>query len=159
LSDYTEIVKRKTASLFQTGCKVGAYMAGAASALVEDAERYGLNMGIAFQIVDDVLDVVGHADLLGKPVGMDLREGNPSLPIILALDEPGVRAAFERSQCDEALIGRALETIKHSRGIEKAKHLSRQYAAAALMALENLPPSAHRKGLKTLVRLIIDRDF
>src|ERR1044071_4055590 len=87
LDDYLEIVKRKTASLFQTGAKVGAYLAGANSSLIEVTEQYGLNMGIAFQMVDDILDVVGHAELLGKPIGMDLRDGNPSLPIILALGE------------------------------------------------------------------------
>jgi octaprenyl-diphosphate synthase len=159
LGDYIEIVKRKTASLFQTGCKVGAYLAGATPAVVDEAERYGLNMGIAFQIVDDVLDVIGHADLLGKPIGMDLRDGNPSLPIIFALENPAVRDAFERAECDETLIARALDTIKRDPGIQKAKELSRQYAEGALAALEKLPPSRHRNGLKTLVRLVIDRDF
>ena len=84
LDDYVEIVTRKTASLFHTGTKVGAYLAGANQAMVDETERYGLNMGIAFQMVDDILDVVGHPDLLGKPTGMDLRDGNPALPIILA---------------------------------------------------------------------------
>jgi octaprenyl-diphosphate synthase len=159
LADYIEIVKRKTASLFQTGCKVGAYLAGANAALVDEAESYGLNMGIAFQIVDDVLDVVGHADLLGKPTGMDLRDGNPSLPIILALEDPLVREAFERAECEENRIAEALEAIKRGPNIERAKDLSRGYAETALASLEKVPPSTYRKGLKTLVRLIIDRDF
>jgi octaprenyl-diphosphate synthase len=159
LADYIEIVKRKTASLFQTGCKVGAYLAGASPAIVDETAGYGLNMGIAFQIVDDVLDVVGHADLLGKPIGMDLRDGNPSLPIILALEDPIVRETFEQSECEETQIADALEAIKRGPGIQNAKNLSRHYAEAALKSLEKLPPSAHRKGLKTLVRLIIDRDF
>ena len=60
LDDYIEIVKRKTASLFHTGTKVGAYLAGASQAIIDETERYGLNMGIAFQMVDDILDVVGH---------------------------------------------------------------------------------------------------
>ncbi len=159
LGDYIEIVKRKTASLFQTGCKVGAYLAGATPAIIDEAERYGLNMGVAFQIVDDVLDVVGHADLLGKPTGMDLRDGNPSLPIILTLEDPVVRETFERSECEETQMTGALEAIKRGPGIQKAKDLSRHYAETALKSLEKLPPSAHRKGLKILVRLIIDRDF
>src|SRR5438309_5240739 len=100
LDDYVEIVKRKTASLFQTGAKVGAYLAGANSASVEEAHRYGLNMGIAFQMVDDILDVVGQIELLGKPTGMDLRDGNPSLPIILALktEQTAVCDAFQSAQ-------------------------------------------------------------
>jgi len=159
LDDYIEIVKRKTASLFQTGCKVGAYLAGAKPGVVDEAERYGLNMGIAFQIVDDVLDVVGHADLLGKPTGMDLRDGNPALPIILALEDGVVREAFEQSESKEILITSALEAIKRGPAIHKAKDLSRRYAGAALKSIEKFPPSAHRNGLKTLVQLIIDRDF
>jgi octaprenyl-diphosphate synthase len=159
LNDYIEIVKRKTASLFHTGCKVGAYLAGAKPAIVEEAERYGLNMGIAFQIVDDVLDVVGHADLLGKPTGMDLRDGNPSLPIILTLEDTVVREAFEQSASEETRIAHALDAIKHGPAIEKAKDLSRHYAEAALDSIEKFPPSRHRTGLKTLVQLIIDRDF
>jgi geranylgeranyl pyrophosphate synthase len=159
LRDYIEIVTRKTASLFQTGCKVGAYLAGAKPAIVEEAERYGLNMGIAFQIVDDVLDVVGHADLLGKPTGMDLRDGNPSLPIILALEDSVVRETFEQSESEESRIACALESIKDGAAIEKAKDLSRKYAEAALNSIEKFPPSRHRTGLKTLVQLIIDRDF
>jgi geranylgeranyl pyrophosphate synthase len=159
LDDYVEIVKRKTASLFQTGCKVGAYLAGAKPAIVERAECYGLNMGIAFQIVDDVLDVVGHAHLLGKPTGMDLRDGNPSLPIILALEDPVVREAFEQPQCVETRIVDALQAIKRGPAIEQAKDLARNYAEAALKSIEKFPPSAYRNGLKTLVQLIIDRDF
>jgi len=97
VEDYLEIVKRKTASLFHTGAKVGAYLAGAHSSLVDEAESYGLNMGIAFQMVDDILDVVGHIDLLGKPIGMDLRDGNPALPIILSVidGDPATIDAFE----------------------------------------------------------------
>jgi octaprenyl-diphosphate synthase len=159
LGDYVEIVRRKTASLFQTGCKVGAYLAGAKPAIVDQADNYGLNLGIAFQIVDDVLDVVGHAALLGKPTGMDLRDGNPSLPIILALDDNVVRDAFEQSETGESQIAEALEAIKRGSAIRKAKELSRSYAEAALASLKKLPASPYRNGLKALVKLIIDRDF
>jgi geranylgeranyl pyrophosphate synthase len=161
LDDYIEIVKRKTASLFQTGAKVGAYLAGAAPAMVEETERYGVNMGIAFQIVDDILDVVGHVELLGKPTGMDLRDGNPSLPIILALRDghSAVSEAFERAQPTESEIIAALNAIKAAPAIEQARLLSKRYAGEALECLKKLPPSRYRNGLKTLVQLIIDRNF
>jgi geranylgeranyl pyrophosphate synthase len=148
-------------ALIATGAKVGAYLAGAPIALVEEAERYGLNMGIAFQMVDDVLDVVGHVDLLGKPVGMDLRDGNPALPIILAVNsqEPAVRAAFENSKPSEEQIDCALTAIKTGSAIQEAKSLSKRYAREALKSVKKLPPSMYRNGLKTLVELIIDRDF
>ena len=161
LEDYIEIVKRKTASLFHTGAKVGAYLAGAHPALVDQTERYGLNMGIAFQMVDDILDVVSHPDLLGKPTGMDLRDGNPSLPIILALKdgEQAVYEAFDRENPDEEQIRAALAAIKNGPAIAQAKSLAKRYAAEALKSVKKLPPSLHRNGLKTLVQLIIDRDF
>ena len=161
LDDYVEIVKRKTASLFQTGAKIGAYLAGANTTLVDETERYGLNMGIAFQMVDDILDVVGHSELLGKPTGMDLRDGNPALPIILALNEsqPAVCEAFERSRPTDNQITIALDAIKAGSAIQQAKSLSKSYAEEALKSVKKLPPSLYRNGLKTLVQLIIERDF
>ena len=161
LDDYAEIVKRKTASLFHTGTKVGAYLAGASQAMVDETERYGLNMGIAFQMVDDILDVVGHPDLLGKPTGMDLRDGNPALPIILALKrgDPAVCAAFDCANPSELQIASAIEAIKNGPAIGEAKALAKRAAEDALKSIRKLPPSQYRNGLKTLVQLIIDRDF
>jgi geranylgeranyl pyrophosphate synthase len=161
LDDYVEIVKRKTASLFHTGAKVGAYLAGASPALIDETERYGLNMGIAFQMVDDILDVVGHPDLLGKPTGMDLRDGNPALPIILAMKDGDVAVGdvFDTEHPSEAQIAQALAAIKNGPAIQQAKALSKQYAEVALKSVKKLPPSLYRNGLKSLVQLIIDRDF
>jgi octaprenyl-diphosphate synthase len=161
LDDYLEIVRRKTASLFETGAKLGAYLAGANSTAVEETQRYGLNMGIAFQIVDDILDIVGHVELLGKPTGMDLRDGNPSLPIILALnaEQAAVCEAFQSAQPNEASIGAALDTIKSGAIIQQAKSISRGFAEEALKSIRKFPPSRYHNGLKTLVHLIIDRDF
>jgi len=161
LDNYFEIVSRKTASLFQTGAKVGAYLAGANSKMVEETDRYGLNMGIAFQMIDDILDVVGHVELLGKPTGMDLRDGNPSLPIILALQngQESVRRVFESPQPTEEQICEALDSLKRSCVIDQAKTISKRYAEHALISVKKFPPSLYRNGLKTLVQLIIDRDF
>lgn len=161
IDDYLEIVRRKTASLFQTGAKVGAYLAGASSRMVEETDRYGLNMGIAFQMVDDILDIVGHVELLGKPTGMDLRDGNPSLPIVLALqnNQSPVCAVFECSQPTEAQIAEALDALKNGPVIEQAKLISKRYAEQASRSIKKLPPSLYRNGLKTLVQLIIDRDY
>jgi octaprenyl-diphosphate synthase len=161
LDNYLEIVRRKTASLFQTGAKVGAYLAGANASLVEQADLYGLNMGIAFQMIDDVLDIVGHLELLGKPTGMDLRDGNPSLPIILSLlgGDDAVCEAFKQARPTEGQVSMALEHIKEGPTIRQAKALSQKYAEDALVSLRKFPPSLYRNGLKTLVQLIIDRDF
>jgi len=161
VEDYLEIVKRKTASLFQTGAKIGAYLAGQSPAATAEMDRYGLNLGIAFQMIDDILDVVGHKELLGKPTGMDLRDGNPSLPIILALNarQAVVAEAFECSRPTDEKIREAIEAIGQGAAIEQAKTLARSYAEEALHATKKLPPSLYRNGLKSLVQLIIERDF
>lgn len=161
VKDYLEIVERKTASLFQTGAKVGAYLAGASPSLVEQMDQYGVNLGIAFQMIDDVLDVVGHKKLLGKPTGMDLRDGNPSLPIILALNagQKAVVEAFECSHPTDEKIREAIKTIGRGTVIQQTKNFSKSYAEQAFKLTQKLPPSLYRNGLKTLVRLIIERDF
>ena len=161
LQDYFEIIRRKTASLFQTGAKLGAYMAGASPAHIEWLSQYGLNLGMAFQMIDDVLDVVGHKELLGKPTGMDLRDGNPSLPIVLSLseEETAVVEAFECPQPAEESIQKAIECMGKGKAIEQAKKFSKKYALKASKSIEMLPPSLHRNGLRDLVRLIVERDF
>lgn len=161
VENYLEIVRRKTASLFQTGARVGAYLAGASPKMVEEMDQYGLNLGIAFQMIDDVLDIVGHKELLGKPIGMDLRDGNPSLPIILALNErqTAVAEAFQCNQPADEKIHLALEALGQGTAIPQAKVLSKSYAERALKLVKNIPPSLYRNGLKTLVKLIIERDF
>ncbi|HEY2990013.1 MAG TPA: polyprenyl synthetase family protein [Candidatus Binatia bacterium] len=161
VEDYLEIVKRKTASLFQTGAKIGIYLAGANPSLVEEMDRYGSNLGTAFQIIDDVLDVIGHKELLGKPTGIDLRDGNPSLPIILALNakQRAVIKAFESSHPTEEEIREALAAIGEGPAIEEARALSRTYAERALNPVKKLPPSLYRNGLKSLIQLITERNF
>lgn len=161
VADYLEIVKRKTASLFQTGAKIGVYLAGANPALVEQMDQYGLNLGIAFQIIDDVLDVIGHEELLGKPTGIDLRDGNPSLPIILAKNakQRTVTEAFECSHPTDQKIRQAIDAIGRGTVIDEAKALSRIYAEKALGPVKKLPPSLYRNGLKSLIQLITERNF
>lgn len=161
VADYLEIVKRKTASLFQTGAKIGVYLAGANPALVEQMDQYGLNLGIAFQIIDDVLDVIGHKELLGKPTGIDLRDGNPSLPIILAknANQRTVTETFECSHPTDQKIRQAIDAIGRGTVIDEAKALSRSYAEKALGPVKKLPPSLYRNGLKSLIQLITERNF
>ena len=85
VADYLEIIERKTASLFAAGARTAAHLAGAPPALVEAMARCGRHVGLAFQMSDDLLDVAGQPAVTGKPRGIDLRDGNPSLPIVLAL--------------------------------------------------------------------------
>lgn len=158
--NYLEIVERKTASLFQTGAKLGAYLAGASAEDISIVGRYGLNLGIAFQMMDDVLDVVGHKDLLGKSIGMDLRDGNPSLPIVLSLLD-GQKAVCQAFQCDEpteSQIRKALDAMESGTVIERARKASRKYALRACQEVEKLPSSIYREGLDALGRSLMERE-
>ena len=158
--NYLDIVERKTASLFQTGAKLGAYLAGAAEEEISTMGQYGLNLGIAFQMMDDVLDVVGHKDLLGKAIGMDLRDGNPSLPIVLSLldGQQAVCQAFQCSEPTENQIRRALDAMENGTVIERARKASRKYAMKACAEVDKLPSSKYREGLNALGRSLMERE-
>lgn len=159
-ADYLQIVERKTASLFETGAKLGAYIAGAPAEQVEAAGSFGLNLGIAFQIMDDVLDVVGTRDLLGKSTGMDLRDGNPSLPIVLSLldGHRTVSRVFQASSPTESDIRLALDAMENGTVVERARNFARKYTFKACQEIDRLPGSADRDGLKALGQLLTDRD-
>ena len=158
--DYLEIVERKTASLFQTGARLGAYIADAPCQQVEVAASFGLNLGIAFQMMDDVLDVVGRRDLLGKSTGMDLRDGNPSLPIVLSLldGHKAVTQVFQSREPTENDIQRALDAMGNGSVIERARDFARKYALKACREVDRLPDSVERDALKGLAHLLTDRD-
>jgi octaprenyl-diphosphate synthase len=158
--DYLDIVERKTASLFETGAKLGAYLAGATAEEIRIMGQYGLNLGIAFQMMDDVLDVVGRQDLLGKSIGMDLRDGNPSLPIVLSLldGQKAVSQAFRCREPTESQIRRALDAMENGTVIDRARKFSRSYAVKACREIEKLPPSIYCRSLKALGRSIVERD-
>ncbi len=159
--DYLRIIKRKTASLFQTGAQLGAYMADGGDESIRQMKEYGLNLGMAFQMIDDVLDVIGHKELLGKPIGMDLRDGNPSLPIVLSVNEgeKTVMEAFESPHPSELCIQGAIEAMRQGKSIHQAKVMSKGYALEATKLIEKLEPSIYRNGLESLARLIVERDF
>lgn len=158
--NYLDIVERKTASLFQTGAKLGAYLAGATTEDIRMMAQYGLNLGIAFQMMDDVLDVVGQKDLLGKSIGMDLRDGNPSLPIVLSLldGHAAVSQAFQCHKPTETQIRLALNAMESGTVIDRARKFSRKYAMKACQEIEKLPPSIYRKGLRALGHSLMDRE-
>ena len=95
VADYMEIIERKTASLFAAGARTAAHLAGTPPALVEAMAGCGRDLGLAFQLSDDLLDVAGRPAVTGKPRGIDLRDGNPSLPIVLAMArDPEVARVF-----------------------------------------------------------------
>ncbi|MCA1559513.1 MAG: polyprenyl synthetase family protein [Acidobacteria bacterium] len=162
--EHFEIIRRKTAFLFGGCAQIGG-MLGAVTAEQEIALRdYGFNLGIAFQLVDDLLDYTADAEVLGKPAGSDLREGKVTLPIISLLkhggDEAGalIRAVVQ----DRAVTGDQwrdiLRMLHESRATELAYERAVEYADRAKTCLSAFPPSREREALLALTDYVLARD-
>ncbi|MBI3303345.1 MAG: polyprenyl synthetase family protein [Deltaproteobacteria bacterium] len=158
VDDYLEIISRKTAALFAQGARVGAYLAGAGEQAVEAMAECGFRIGMAFQIVDDLLDVEGRTRVTGKPKGIDLRDGNPSLPVFLALkNDLQVRQVFQKKVPTRQEILDALERIRRSGVLAIARRLAEDYVTQALAALRPLPASPYHTTLSQLIDQLVDR--
>jgi octaprenyl-diphosphate synthase len=160
IDGYLEIAAGKTASLFACACRFGARGAGAADALIDAAGRFGERVGIAFQIVDDVLDLEGVPHEVGKRLGHDLAEGKTTLPLALALNHA---AAELRPLLVDARAGDTLAAAKVSRAPSvrqaclDARAFALEQTELGLGELRSLPAGRERELLEVLVRGLIDR--
>jgi octaprenyl-diphosphate synthase len=162
--EHFDIVRRKTAYLFAGSARI-AGMLGPASPEQQDALwEYGLNIGMAFQVVDDLLDFTGDEVVLGKPVGGDLREGKMTLPVIhlLSRGDPRAVALVRRAVVDRSLTvdeWRELrEWLVQSRSIEYSRRVAADFVERAKKALGAFPPSAARDALLYLPDYVVSRD-
>ncbi len=156
--DYFEIISRKTAALFAQGARVGAYLAGAGERVVDAMAECGFRLGMAFQIVDDLLDVEGKVRDTGKSRGIDLRDGNPSLPVILALkSDLQVKRIFQKKTPTRREVIAALERIRRSGVLEVARSFAEEYVAEALTSLRFLSVSPYHTTLSRLIDQLVDR--
>lgn len=139
LDEYINIISKKTASLFRLSAGVGAHVAGALPQDVAAMQLFGLHSGIAFQMIDDILDVVADADLLGKPSGTDLRQKTPSLVNILWLETGSATARKyfneQPSSSSNSDVSEIVNCLRSSAVIEQAREHARQYAGSAQRAL------------------------
>lgn len=157
---YLDRITGKTASLFGTAAQGGAMAAGASPELAEAMRLYGIRLGIAFQIVDDILDFTGDPEVMGKPVGSDLHGGTLTLPAILYMqqrseDNP-IRKAFEGVR-RKANLDRAIREILESGVIDESMATARQFGEQARQALAPLPPGEVRDVLDGLVDYVLER--
>jgi octaprenyl-diphosphate synthase len=158
LEDYLEIISRKTASIFQQGARTAAYLAAAAEPVVEAMADCGFNVGMTFQVVDDLLDVEGNEARVGKPIGIDLRDGNPSLPIVLALArDREVAAAFENESLSQSEVAFILERIRRSGVLADVRALAAEYGTRARRSLDVLPASPDKAQVLSLIDQLVNR--
>jgi heptaprenyl diphosphate synthase len=140
LQRYLFTIEAKTAALFACSCRVGALCAGLADEHVQRFGEFGRNFGIAFQLIDDVLDLIGDAERLGKPVGSDLRSGVLTMPALLVLTDPSggdLRALLLRRQ--PADLDQASRMILNSGRIDEVIETARHYAAESAFAVTQVP--------------------
>jgi octaprenyl-diphosphate synthase len=153
LDDYLAVITRKTASLFAAGGRVAADLAGAPPKLITAMDKLGLALGRAFQMVDDLLDVIGPQERIGKPVGSDLREGIISLPVVLGVQS---NSALAHDFCagmpiEGAAFDRALTMMREPSLLARGRALAAEQVAVARSLLDQLKPSIYRDSLATLI--------
>ncbi len=158
VEDYLEIISRKTASIFQQGARTAAYLAAAPEPVVEAMASCGFHVGMTFQIVDDLLDVEGDEERVGKPIGIDVRDGNPSLPMVLAIGRDAeVARIFQKPTPTPADIDTALTRIKRSGVLAEVRRLAADYGTRARRSLDELAPSLDKDHLLTLIDQLLAR--
>lgn len=161
-SEHFEILRRKTATFIASCCEVGAMAAGAHATAVEALGAYGLSMGMAFQIADDLLDYVSNSETTGKPRWTDFSEGCPTLPLILIWDrllEPE-REAFERSfgrNPDGEAVNLLQTTMRSNGAFERAEAIANEHVGRAVAALQALPKGPERDLLGTVAHFVVWR--
>ena len=161
--EYLAVVRAKTAELFAAACEVGPVIAGRAKAQAAACRSYGMNLGIAFQLVDDALDYGGASHKLGKNVGDDFREGKITLPVVLSFRRGSdVERAFWRRTLEAGDIGErdlaeALAIMRRHRALEDTLERARHYGAIARDALALFPDGAHKQALLDAVEFCIAR--
>lgn len=162
---YLEIIERKTASLFEACAECGAILAGADEKQLNALTQYGYYLGVGFQIVDDILDVIAGEFKLGKPIGLDITLGKPTLVVLHALKvaSDGERKALEKiikGEVNSASdINEALEIIKGTNSISYASKRAKSLIKKAKTGLEGLKDSTAKKALELVADYAISRDF
>jgi octaprenyl-diphosphate synthase len=161
---HIDIIRRKTADLFAACMRIGAILGNAPEEKEQALAAYGLALGLAFQMKDDLLDFTASEKALGKPVGLDLREGKLTLPVIYMMEAGDEEV---RSKVEMVVEDRGFERVSHAEivalarrtgGLARAEEMAIRQADAARRALQAFPPSPERDALMTLPDFILARD-
>jgi octaprenyl-diphosphate synthase len=158
---YLNVIRSKTAKLFEAAAQLGALIAGADEAGIDAAGEYGRSLGTAFQLIDDVLDYAGDATEIGKNVGDDLREGKPTLPLIYLMENGTaeqrelVRNCIE--QGDEQHFDAILAAITSSGALDYTRREAETAAARAAAAVAGLPENEYKQSLLDLCHFAVHR--
>ena len=159
---YFQVISDKTASLLETCCQIGALSASDNTLYHEAMKNFGENIGIAFQIRDDVLDYEGSSSLIGKPVGGDIKEKKITLPLIYSLNQVSKSQADDirkiiRNAAKKDRIREVMDFVRYHKGIDYALEQAHHYSIQAKDALKTFPDSQSKLALEAFVDFVIDR--
>ncbi len=158
--NYLRMITEKTAELCGVGCQIGAFLSGASKEAVAGFESYGRNLGVAFQIIDDILDIVGSPGSVGKTLGTDLLNQKPTLPVIHSLENSNqeARAKFIGVLTDsDSRTSDLLPFLIENNSIEYARGVAQSYAQAATQFAEGLEENDYSRSLLLLAQFVLDR--
>jgi all-trans-nonaprenyl-diphosphate synthase len=148
----------KAATLIANSAKAAGLLSEVSRETAEQLYNYGRNLGLAFQIVDDILDFTSSTDTLGKPASSDLKSGNLTAPVLFAMEEtPYLEILIEREFAQEGDFEQAMALIHNSHGIQRAKELAAEHAKVAVEHLVDLPPSEYRQALIDMADYVLSR--
>jgi octaprenyl-diphosphate synthase len=162
--DYFEIVSRKTAALFGATCRIPAYLMDLPEASAAALFNYGYNLGICFQLIDDLLDFTSTTEVLGKPALSDLKEGKMTLPLILAMpratprERELVARVVTRKSFDGVDPAEILAIANRYQTLDETREIARDYATRARLALEPFPESPARQALEVALDFVMERE-
>ncbi len=163
-ADCMELVDRKTACLFSACARLGAVAAGADTSLEDKLGEFAWNLGMAFQLIDDMLDFVSSEATLGKPVGGDLKEGKVTLPLVYALETAtaverrAVEAVLRDRNYEQTPFAGVLEMVERRGGVQRTRERAAQFTERARHIVGQFPESPYQRALFTLTELVTERD-
>jgi len=162
---YFDIITAKTAVLISAACACGGIISGASQQEVRLLEQFGMNMGIAFQLMDDLLDYISTEEVFGKPVGKDLREGKVTLPLIYTLsgiseqERASLQSLLAGDQLNEHTHARIMNLVKSNGALARVRREAETYTEKAAEVLDPFPDSETKENLLELNQYIIHRAF
>jgi octaprenyl-diphosphate synthase len=161
--DYLRVIHYKTAKLFEAATRLGAVVCDASAESENALAEYGMRIGTAFQLIDDVLDLSGESENIGKNLGDDIAEGKPTLPLLFAMKNGNVaqknliRQAIEQGGLND--ISEVIQAVKETGALDYVRTIAETEAKLACQAIENLPKNQHHQALIDLANFAVNRSY
>ncbi len=161
--DYLRVIHYKTAKLFEAATRLGAVVCDASAESENALAEYGMRIGTAFQLIDDVLDLSGESENIGKNLGDDIAEGKPTLPLLFAMRNGNVaqknliRQAIEQGGLND--ISEVIQAVKETGALDYVRTIAETEAKLACQAIENLPKNQHHQALIDLANFAVNRSY